>query len=249
MGYSIRRVVAVALISTWTLGSAELARASFASVVGIEAAYCSTSWQSIVDPEASVVEDFELFPGYCSATISPPTSHWLFTTVEGHPSDRSVHGVSEYICGGDMVLDGVISASVSRVNPTLVVVSGEYRLDFNFFPTPNDCGSAEIALIRFAGDPAAFIGLVPKTVHDFVTAGLIEEGDILFVQDEFLWLSLNDPVPFSFDVPIGGVPDDQIYLFSTLQTPLPEPSGQAMLLAGVSGVYGLARIKFRWRCG
>jgi hypothetical protein len=246
MGYSICRALAVASISAWVLGSADPAWASFSSVVGIDAAYCSTSWQHIFDPEPSVVEDFELFPGYCSATI-PPTWNWENATVEGHPSDQSVDGVSEYVCEGDMVLTGNISASVSRVNPTRAVVSGEYLLTLSLFPTPNHCGSAEIALIRFAGDPAAFIGLVPKTVYDFVTAGLIDEGDILFVQDEFLWLSFDEPVPFSFDVPVGGIPDDQIYLFSTLQTPLPEPSGLTMFLAGALGVYGLARIKFRWR--
>jgi len=147
-----------------------------------------------------------------------------------------------------MVFYGMISASISRVSPALVVISGEYLLSLSLFPIPNQCGSAEIALIRFAGDPAAFIGLAPKTVYDFVTAGLIDEGDILFLQDEFLWLSSFEPVPFSFDVPLDGIPDDQIYLFSTLQTPLPEPSGLTMFLAGASGAYGLARIKFRWRC-
>ena len=247
MGYSICRVVAATLIGAWALGSPDPARASFTSVVGIEAAYCSTSWQSMGDPEAFVFEDFDLLPGYCSATV-PLSWFWERTTLEGHPSDRGVDGVSEYICGGDMVLYGVISASTSRVSPALVVISGEYLLTLSLFPTPNHCGSAEIALIRFAGDPAAFIGLVPKTVYDFVTAGLIDEGDILFVQDEFLWLSFDEPVPFSFDVPVGGIPDDQIYLFSTLQTPLPEPSGLTMFLAGALGVYGLARIKFHWRC-
>jgi hypothetical protein len=247
MGYSICRVVAAALIGAWALGSADLARASFVSVVGIEAAYCSARGQHYLDPEAfTVEEDFELLPGYCSATISPGCC-WESTTVEGHPSDRSVHGVSEYICGGDMVFAALMSVSGSRVSPGLVVVSGEYLFSFSFAP-PDECGSAEIALIRFAADPVAFDGLVPKTVYDFVTAGLIDEGDILFVQDEFLWLSFDEPVPFSFNVPVGGIPDDQIYLFSTLQTPLPEPSGLTMFLAGALSVYGLARIKFHWRC-
>lgn len=246
MRYSNCGVVATALIGASALGSTDPARASFASVVGTEAAYCSTSWQSVLDSEAFVFEDFELLPRYCSATV-PLSWNWETTTVEGHPSDRSVHGVSEYVCEGDMLLTGTISASVSRVNPTLAVVNGEYLMVYSAFE-PNDCGSAEIALIRFAGDPAAFIGLVPKSVHDFVTAGLIDEGDILFLQDEFLWISIDGPVPFSFDVPVGGIADDQIYLFSMLQTPLPEPSAQTMLLVGVLGVYGVARIKFRRRC-
>lgn len=246
MRFFICRVLAAASISAWALGSADLAWASFASVVGIEAAYCSARGQHYLDPEAfTIEEDFELLPGYCSATISPGCC-WEDTTVEGHPGDRSIDGVSEYVCEGDMGLDGVISASVSRVNPARVVVSGEYLMTYSAFE-PNDCGSAEIALIRFAGDPAAFIDLAPKTVHDFVMAGLIAESDILFLQDEFLWISHLDPVPFSVEVPVAGVPDDQIYLFSTLQTPLPEPSRLTMFLAGALTAYGLARIKSRHR--
>ena len=45
------------------------------------------------------------------------------------------------------------------------------------------------------------------------------------------------------DRDLDGIPDDQIYLFATFQTPLPEPSGPTMLLAGVLGLCGLARIK------
>ena len=248
MGSFIRRVLAAALISAWALGSADLARASFASVVGIEAAYCSTRGQDYHDAEALTVdEDFELSPGYCSATV-PSGCCWEDTTVEGYPSDRSVDGASEYICEQDIVSVGVISASVSRVSPARAVVNGEYFFPFSLDPPHVECGSAEIALIRFAGDPAAFIGLVPKTVHDFAAAGLITEGDILFLQDEFVW-SHSGPVPFSVEVPVDGIPDDQIYLFSTLQTPLnspvPEPSGLTMFLAGALGVYGLAKIKFR----
>lgn len=248
MGDSISRVVVVALISAWALAGANGARASFASVVGTEAAYCSASWGYPVDPEALVVEDFELSPGHCSATILLPNPE--DTTVEGHPSDRSVHGVSWYICEGDILLDGLLSVSGFRVSPRLVVVSGEYLFDFNIVPP--DCGGAEIALIRFEGDPVAFDGLVPKTVYDLVTAELIAESDILFVHNEFPELPPVTPpfsTPFSFDVLVGGIPDDQIYLFSTLQTPLPEPSGSGMLLTGVLGVYGLARIKLRRRCG
>jgi hypothetical protein len=247
MGISIYRVVAVALISTSVLGSADSARASFASVVGTDAAYCVASSQREFDPEPCVVEQLELSPGNCWAT-TVPTCLIEDTTVEGYPTGPSAYGASLYFFEGDIGLEGVLSVSGSRISPQLFVISGEYLFGLNFFPScvgTAICGNAEIALIRFAGDPLAFDGLVPKTVYDLVAAGLIQNSDILFVHSDFPGLPGQpfELAPLSFDVSVEGVPDDQIYLFSTFQTPLPEPSGPATLLAAAMGLCGLAKLK------
>ncbi len=243
MGNSICRMVVVALISAWALAAANSAKASYTSIVGTKAAYCLANWGYPLNPNWIVFEYFALSPQNCwASTLSGNISE--YTTVEGHPIDRSIQGTSEYICQGDMFLEAVMSAAASRESSQLVAISGEYLFDFNFLGP--ECGSTEIALFQYTGDPEWFHGLVPETVYDLVTAGLISESDILFVHTEFP--DLRPPVPpfttpFSFDVPVGAISDDQIYLFSTVQTPLPEPSGTTVLLAGALGLCGLARIK------
>jgi len=237
------KALALALIWAWALGGAESARASFASVVGVDAAYCVASSQWALDPEPCVVEDLDLSTGDCWAATFP-TCDLEDATVEGS-SAGSVYGETYYLFEGDIGLYALLNASSFRIDPLTVQISGQYVFWMNYFwgcPGTDLCGSAEIALFRYAGDPAAFSGLVPITVSDFVAAGLIENSDILFVHTDF-----PEPPgqanPLSFEVHVGEIPDSQLYFFSTFQTPLPEPSGPATLFAGTLGLYGLARIR------
>jgi len=243
---SARKITAAVWVCLWTLSSADLAHASFANVVGTHAAYCIASAQSGYLSEPCVVEELDVVTGSClveTHPICPPDD----TTTYASSEIGGAQGLASYVVEGDIGSWANLLVYRNRIDPEILEISGSYYFSMNVYSGcvgTGLCGTGEIALFRYIGDPASFAGVVPTTVADFVAAGLIESSDILFVHTDFLEPP-DHSVPFVFDVSVSGVPDEQIYLFSTFQTPLPEPSNVAMLLSGASGLLGLARIKAR----
>jgi len=198
-------------------------------------------------PEPCVVEETQYFGCYVSTyPICTTEGYWgELTTVDAsavEPNSWGFYATSRYILEGDIWLESALSVTGDRVSQHVFHISG----DFQFYQCMlfHACQHIEIALIRFSGDPAAFDAVDPKSVYDLVAANLIDDTDVLFVQTDFPSTS-DQLTPLEIDVPVTGIRDEHLYLFSTFETPLPEPGGPVSLGVGALALAGLARRRSR----
>jgi hypothetical protein len=229
-----RRHFLVAALGAWIVVAASSAQAAFSALAGPDFAYCSAGGTL---GSGDFVEDLEFSPYFCAATCyyndgacgSAP--NFLEDDVTGQTT-REIYGDTSY-CLGDVCSSATLHVLGVEGPNKLLTVSGDYEA---YFPCPDFCGKAEVAVIRFSGDPLGLLSLNPTSVGDLVEVGLIQSSDILFVKDQFPAPELGSG-QFDFDVSTKGINENQVYLLATVQ--LPEPSRFTLLLAGLVSLSGL----------
>jgi hypothetical protein len=236
--------LAAAILVSGLLAGAPAAHASFTALASPDAAYCAAG-MDCSSPGACSVEQLGLDSLGCSIYCAYPDCDFFEHQVDAYA--QTAAGYMPYMClfGGICGFSAQLYTRGGRVNGTTLNVMGDYFFEPEFPCAPVEgCGSAEAAVIRYSGDPAAFEGFFPKSVHDLVAAGLIDETDILFLKDDFPGFA-GGSVQFSATVDVRGIQNRDIYVFSTLQVPAPEPSGAAMLLVGAMTLHGLRKMQRR----
>jgi len=242
-----RRSVWAALCILVAMITAATAQASFTTIMGRGGSYCLVSAQQTIMPEPCVVEQTAFYG--CAVSTEPTcTAEHPYaerTSVDAGtymlaPYNRDLWATSTFIFEGDIQVSIAVSLSGERVSQHLFHIGGAY--DLGECLMSGTCQHFEIALIRFDGDPASFEAFDPKTVSDLVAANLIDASDILFVQTDFPD-TFGQSTPLDIDVPVTGIRDEDLYLLSSFDTPLPEPAGSTSLGAGVLALAGLVR---RW---
>jgi len=244
-----RRSVWAALCILVAMITAATAQASFTTIMGRGGSYCLVSAQQTIMPEPCVVEQTAFYG--CAVSTEPTcTAEHPYaerTSVDAGtymlaPYNRDLWATSTFLFEGDIQVSIVVSLSGERVGQQLFHIGGAY--DLGDCLMSGTCQHFEIALIRFDGDPASFDAFDPKTVSDLVAASLIDESDILFAQTDFPD-TFGQSTPLDIDVPVTGIRDGDLYLFSSFETPLPEPTGSASLALGTLALAGLARCRSR----
>jgi hypothetical protein len=102
-----------------------------------------------------------------------------------------------------------------------------FEIDVDF-EQRNGIARAELALLRYAGDPAAFEDLRVDSVGQLVDLGLIEETDILFLEP-----IEADYVNQVYEVDVSGIPDEHLVLFTVGEgrwVPIPATDARGTLV-------------------
>lgn len=123
-----------------------------------------------------------------------------------------LNGLAGYLPppGGDTEEAALLGLIGRRMTVSTFAVEGYFYV----FATP-PIGAAEVAVIRYSGDPTAFDGVAAGSVHDLVDLGLIAPGDILYE------VGFDAYAEFQFEVDVTGLDDDEIVIFGTVAGPIP----------------------------
>ncbi len=118
-------------------------------------------------------------------------------------------GSSGHVEGDQEILQVLVAADVE------IDVNG-VTLEIETYIDEFEGGPAEVAVFRFAGDPEAFLGLQVRSVTELVDLGLLEPGDVLWVEDAFP----TGPHVESVQVDAAGIPPDEIVVFMAGDSPV-----------------------------
>jgi hypothetical protein len=210
--HQMNRALSIAVIFWCAFGTTRAAQASFTGISGPAASYCAVGMEC--DPgDSCAEEDLQLGWRLCSATCTYPTCDWESNVIAGavQDFDWQIDGEMPAYC-----IQGDICGFWAYTNLFGKRVGQNFILEVYYYSSTwwaDFGGDAQAALIRFSGDPAAFDGLAPRSVHDLVDAGLIAESDILLLMDEFPIPEPNHDELFTFEIPVNGINDNEIFIF------------------------------------
>jgi hypothetical protein len=166
--------------------------AHFSSLSGDAFTYCYFLAENTADQDC--LDSEFVSGGGCSATCDVPGSSGAVTgfipwQLEGYTNVQD----------GDAFGGTEVEVAAERLSSDVLTVSG-----FCW----STLGWPEYAVFRFAGDPSVFDGTAALSVLEFVDMGLIAEQDVLLVQN------CPSPGPFSYEIDVSGIPDNELILFA-----------------------------------
>ena len=149
--------------------------------------------------------DFNLPAEDCSFTICVGSGDFPCISVsDAHPAWH-VFGHGE-VAIPDVPPGTSLSADGELDEADQLTVSGSFFTQLCFL------GTAELAVLRYFGDPSVFRGLDVGELSELIDLGLIEPEDVLLFEK----FGGQDPeVNFSFEVDIAGLPPEEIVVFTS----------------------------------
>ena len=169
---------------------------------------CSASVTCLGSPLCSV-STLGIGEGCYETCVSPdPTSDCGGLSLTSSEIGWFTWGVG--FAGNGGTYDDITPPTQSRLDVSGERLSDEvFVVDVEHSTGDEGVFRAEVALIRYSGDPLAFEGLLVSNVDQLVTLGLIQASDILFFAD-----TADFTTPSQFDVDVTGIPDDELVLFA-----------------------------------
>ena len=191
--------VPICIVLPALLWLASPASADFSAVSSEGFTYCFFDGANL-DGESCV--DAEYVPGGdCSGRCTVPGNY-------GQVSGRLPWEINGE---GEMIEDDVGYWTYAiihgdRASDTVFVISGACA-----YADPEFAGPPEVAVFRFEGDPSVFEGTSAVRVSEFVSLGLIDASDILYVND------CASAGQYDVELDVTGIPDDELVVFAGAQ--------------------------------
>jgi len=195
-------------------------------------------WNGLATPEYTYCYVKDVCTGFCEdweLALQADCSKECDVIGENPSIPCGTGGTTTVSASRDWSVTGKDLGSGSDLFYIELSADGE-RIDSDTFRvqgTRSQLGAAasEVAVFRFAGDPAVFDGLPRISVSELVEMDIIADDDILLAESDV-------GNPFLFDVDVAGLANEQIVLMVTAEA----ISASDVPATGPLGVAGLALI-------